>query len=65
MKICDETETPSVFWFGPTLAFFISKPEDLKAVYMSPDCLAKPFVYDFFGGTKGIFNSPREFWITL
>lgn len=62
IKICNENATPTVFWFGPTLAFLISKPEDIKAVYMSPNCLAKPYVYDFFGGLNALFTSKPEMW---
>lgn len=63
IQMSSETDTPSIFWFGPTLAFLISEPEDLKTIYMSPNCLSKPYVYKFFmGNNKGIFNSPAEMW---
>lgn len=61
--ICSEHSTPTIFWFGPTLTFLITKPEDMKAVYMSPNCLQKPYVYNFFGGNNlGIFNAPAHIW---
>lgn len=35
----------------------------MKAVYMSPNCLQKPYVYNFFGGQNlGIFNAPVHLW---
>lgn len=60
--MCDEHSTPTIFWFGPTLTFLITKPEDMKAVYTSPNCLQKPYVYNFFGGELGIFTSPAHIW---
>lgn len=58
IKIGSDQETPSIFWLGPTMTFVINKPEDMKSVLMSPNCLQKPYMYDFVGSTKGIFNSP-------
>lgn len=62
IEMCDERATPALLWFGPTLAFVITKPEDMKAVYTSPDCLGKPYVYRFFGGTASLFTAPVHFW---
>lgn len=58
IKISADQETPSIFWFGTQLAFIVDKPEDMKAVLTSPNCLQKLYVYDFFRGTNGLFNSP-------
>lgn len=57
IKISADKETPSIFWLGSQLTIIVNKPDDMKAVLMSPNCLQKPYVYDFIGGIS-IFNSP-------
>lgn len=58
IKIGSDLETPSVFWLGPIMIIVVNKPDDIKSVLMSPNCLQKPYMYNFVGSTKGIFNSP-------
>lgn len=61
MQVCTDLsagqENPSAFWFGPWLTIVISSTEDIKTVLTSPNCLKKPYVYNFFGRNTGIFNS--------
>lgn len=57
IKVGADQETPSIFWLGPQLTIIVNKPNDMKDVLTSPNCLQKPYVYDFIGGIS-IFNSP-------
>lgn len=53
-----ERPTPSIFWFGHTLSFVITNPEDMKTILTSQNCLQKPYIYKFMGGKSlGLFNS--------
>ncbi len=56
-------ETPCRFWLGPVLAVFLSKPEDLQAVLLSPKCLEKPYIYRFMDVNQGLFTAPGWFYM--
>lgn len=57
------TNEPSLFWLGSLMTISISNPDDMKAVLMSQNCLAKPYMYAFTD-VIGLFNAPGKF-ITL
>lgn len=47
-------ETPIKAYFGPQLFIALDKPEDVKTIVMSPNCLGKTYNYDFFPVPHGI-----------
>lgn len=48
------------FWLGPVLFIFINKPDLIKEVLNSPDCLEKSFTYKFLRLDKGLLAAKRE-----
>lgn len=60
IRICGKYAEPSIFWFGSTMTFLISNPDDLRTVFTSSNCLAKPYVYNLSGVT-GLLNAPGKF----
>lgn len=49
--------TPAVSWIGPVCNITLDKPEDVKAILMSPSCLDKPYMYRFLPSTRGILTA--------
>lgn len=49
--------TPCASWVGPVLTISVDKPEDVKAVLMSPACLDKPYMYRFLPSTFGLLTA--------
>lgn len=40
--------TPFRAQIGPSFFIVVDRPEDMKAILMSPHCLDKPYIYDHF-----------------
>lgn len=49
--------TPLKGYMGPALVMSLDRPEDIKAVLMSPNCLDKPYLYQFYPRPCGILNA--------
>lgn len=43
-----QNDTPYKNYIGPILLITLDKPDDIKAVLMSQNCLDKPYLYTFF-----------------
>lgn len=48
VRFATENETPLKSYVGSQLIITLDKPEDVKAILMSPNCLDKPWLYDLF-----------------
>lgn len=57
IKFIQTNETPTKIWIGPVLTITLDKPEDVKAVLMSPNCLDKPYMYRFLPSDVGILTA--------
>lgn len=62
-KFCFEKGTPWKMYFGPELVVSLDKPEDMKTILMSANCLDKPYNYDFYPSSSGILNERCKFRI--
>uniref|UniRef100_A0A6E8VF28 Cytochrome P450 n=1 Tax=Anopheles coluzzii TaxID=1518534 RepID=A0A6E8VF28_ANOCL len=51
-------------WLGPKLVLATSHPDIMNAVLSHPDCLEKPFFYDFVKLEHGIFAGHYHPWKT-
>ncbi|XP_050079263.1 uncharacterized protein LOC126566952 [Anopheles maculipalpis] len=51
-------------WLGPKLVLCTSHPDIMHAVLTHPDCLEKPFFYDFIKLEHGIFAGHYHPWKT-
>lgn len=49
--------TPLKGYMGPALVISLDRPEDIKTVLMSPNCLDKPYLYQFYPRPCGILNA--------
>lgn len=56
VQIIKSHETPCVAWVGPLMTISVDKPEDVKAVLMSPTCLERPYVYRFLPSTLSLLT---------
>lgn len=63
IAISSEVETPSQFWFGPKLVVVIGKPDDVKTVLTSMNCLEKPYIYKFLRNNNGLFNATSKLYL--
>ncbi|XP_049529517.1 cytochrome P450 4C1-like [Anopheles darlingi] len=54
--------SPMRAWFGPFLMVVIDRPEMVQEVLNSPACSQKPYMYDFFRLSKGLFAAPLDTW---
>lgn len=54
--------SPAKVYLGPFLMVIIDKPEDLKTVLMSQNCLDKPYYYQFYPRKTSIMASTCEFF---
>lgn len=57
LEFFETNETPVKVYLGSTLVILLDKPEDIKKVLTSDDCLDKPFIFDFFPLPTGIFTA--------
>ena len=55
-------EHTSKTWLGPLLFVLIKKPEDVKTVLNSKDCLDKPKLIKFLNIPKGSLFGDVEYW---
>ncbi|XP_049534103.1 cytochrome P450 4C1-like [Anopheles darlingi] len=51
-------------WLGPKLLLSSSHPDIMQAVLTHPDCLEKPFLYDFAKLEHGLFGGRYHTWKT-
>lgn len=49
--------TPMKAYLGPFLVVTVDKPEDIKTVLMSQNCLDKPYFYQFYPSPIGLFTT--------
>lgn len=49
--------TPLKGYMGPALVISLDRPDDIKTVLMSPNCLDKPYLYQFYPRPCGILNA--------
>ncbi|XP_055321750.1 cytochrome P450 4c3-like [Sitodiplosis mosellana] len=54
VQFATQNETPLKMYFGSKLIVILDKPEDLKAILLSQNCLDKPYVYGFYPCPRGI-----------
>lgn len=52
-----EYGTPMKSYLGPLLVVTVDKPEDIKTVLMSQNCLDKPYFYQFYPSPIGLFTA--------
>lgn len=50
-------DSPIKTWIGPMLTIIMDKPEDVKAILMSSNCLDKPYMYRFLPSDVGILTA--------
>lgn len=55
-----EYTPPVKVWMGPVLTILIDRPEHLKIVLNSPDCLDKAYLYDFLVVKFGLMVQTSE-----
>lgn len=49
-------------WFGVVPAICTNEPSIAQKILSHPDCMAKPFMYDFFKLDHGLFSAPIHTW---
>lgn len=49
--------TPLKGYMGPALIMSLDRPDDIKTVLMSSNCLDKPYLYQFYPRPCGILNA--------
>nr|XP_029732528.1 cytochrome P450 4C1-like [Aedes albopictus] len=62
IKIGNTYPSPLGIQLGPIDLVIIYRPDHLQAVLASPHCISRPFWYDFFRVSRGIFSSPAHIW---
>uniref|UniRef100_A0A182P4I7 Uncharacterized protein n=1 Tax=Anopheles epiroticus TaxID=199890 RepID=A0A182P4I7_9DIPT len=62
MELMHHLPSPMRAWLGPFLLIVIDRPEMVQDILSSPDCVQKPFMYDFFRLSKGLFGAPATLW---
>ncbi|XP_041763554.1 cytochrome P450 4C1-like [Anopheles merus] len=62
MELMHHLPSPMRAWLGPFLLVVVDRPEMVQDVLSSPDCVQKPFMYDFFRLSKGLFGAPADQW---
>lgn len=65
VQFVKDVETPSKAYIGPVLNITLDKPEDIRTVLMSSNCLDKPYMYRFLPSTVGILTTECKFECTL
>lgn len=48
VKVLIKNGSPLKIQIGPSFFVIVDHPDDVQAILTSPDCLDKPFIYDFF-----------------
>lgn len=56
----EEYSSPVKIWFGPVLTIIVDKPDNLKVVLNSPNCLEKAYLYDFLVVKFGLMVQTSE-----
>lgn len=54
-------DSPIKSYLGPFLVVSTDRPEDFKTVLMSPHCLDKPYIYQFFSSEAGLMSITCKF----
>lgn len=54
-------DTPIKAYLGPILVVAIDRPDDFKTILMSPNCLDKPYFYEFYPSKVGLMSATCEF----
>ncbi|XP_058816291.1 probable cytochrome P450 313a4 [Topomyia yanbarensis] len=49
-------------WAGPRLLLITSHPDLIQQILTSPDCLEKPFLYEYAGFGEGLFTAKYHIW---
>uniref|UniRef100_A0A182Q421 Uncharacterized protein n=1 Tax=Anopheles farauti TaxID=69004 RepID=A0A182Q421_9DIPT len=62
MQLMHHLPSPMRAWLGPYLLVVVDRPEMVQDILSSPDCVQKPFMYDFFRLSKGLFGAPADMW---
>uniref|UniRef100_A0A182NDT9 Uncharacterized protein n=1 Tax=Anopheles dirus TaxID=7168 RepID=A0A182NDT9_9DIPT len=62
MQLMHRLPSPMRAWLGPFLLVVVDRPEMVQDILSSPDCVQKPFMYDFFRISKGLFGAPADTW---
>uniref|UniRef100_A0A182VYH6 Uncharacterized protein n=1 Tax=Anopheles minimus TaxID=112268 RepID=A0A182VYH6_9DIPT len=62
MELMHHLPSPMRAWLGPFLLVVIDRPDMVQDILNSPDCVQKPFMYDFFRLSKGLFGAPANVW---
>ncbi|XP_052890963.1 probable cytochrome P450 313a4 [Anopheles moucheti] len=62
MELMHHLPSPMRAWLGPYLLVVIDRPDMVQDILSSPDCVQKPFMYDFFRLSKGLFGAPADVW---
>uniref|UniRef100_A0A182JEC3 Uncharacterized protein n=1 Tax=Anopheles atroparvus TaxID=41427 RepID=A0A182JEC3_ANOAO len=62
MELMHHLPSPMRAWLGPFLLVVIDEPAMVQDILSSPDCVQKPFLYDFFRLSKGLFGAPADTW---
>lgn len=52
-----QTGTPYKSYVGPILFVVLDKPDDMKIILTSSQCLDKPYVYEYLPNRTGILNA--------
>lgn len=60
VDFCKKMQSPGKFWFGTSLVLLVDEPEDIQTILNSPNCLAKPYVFNFFNLKKGLLSARCE-----
>lgn len=57
VDLATHNESPVKLYIGPKLFVILDKPDDIKAILMSPHCLDKPFLYDYLPYKYGLLTA--------
>lgn len=55
-RLIRQLGTPLKAWIGPMLNVTLDRPDDIKTILMSADCLDKPYMYRFMPSDIGILT---------
>lgn len=57
VKFVNDNGTPAKAYIGPVLNVTLDKPEDIRTILLSSNCLDKPYMYRFLPSTVGILTT--------
>lgn len=60
LDFAKENNTPVKDYLGTILFIYLDKPDDVKAILSSPDCLGKSFLYDLSPFKDTIFSATSK-----